>query len=65
MVEYPFEDATSLLTQNLKMAQEMLEEVTEDLAYIKDQKTTTEVNISRVHNFGVKMRAKARAQQQQ
>jgi prefoldin subunit 5 len=65
MVEYSFDEAIELLNKNLEMAKQMLDEVTEDLAFIKDQKTTTEVNISRVHNFGVKMRAKARASQKQ
>jgi prefoldin subunit 5 len=65
MVEYPFDEAIELLQNNLQTATELLAETNEDLAFLKDQKTTTEVNISRMHNFGVKMRAKARGDNKQ
>jgi prefoldin alpha subunit len=56
MVEYSFDEAIKLLQSSLESATNNLEQTYEDYAFLKDQKTTTEVNMSRVHNFGVKMR---------
>lgn len=58
MVEYSFDEAIALLSANLQTAQRNLENVNEDLAYLKDQITTTEVSIARVYNYGVKQRQK-------
>lgn len=33
-----------------------VDELTSELAFVKDQITTTEVNIAHVHNYGVKKR---------
>ena len=54
MVEYSLAEALELLNKNYELAEQKLKEINEDLAYLKDQKTTTEVNMSRVHNFGIK-----------
>ncbi|KAL9643341.1 hypothetical protein ABK040_014796 [Willaertia magna] len=56
MVEYTLDEALQLLEKNKQIADQRLEELNEDIAYLKDQKTTTEVNISRIHNYGVKKR---------
>jgi prefoldin alpha subunit len=56
MVEYSFDEAIGILQSSLESATKSLEQTYEDYAFLKDQKTTTEVNTSRVHNFGVKMR---------
>ncbi|KAL0480045.1 hypothetical protein AKO1_010915 [Acrasis kona] len=56
MVEYSFDEAIKLLESSLESATNGLEQTYEDYAFLKDQKTTTEVNMSRVHNFGVKKR---------
>jgi len=56
MVEYSFEEAIQLLTKNLESAERNLKELVEDLDFLKDQITTTEVNIARIFNYDVKQR---------
>ena len=53
MVEYPLEEAKDLLEQNLKNCRANLAVCNEDLDFIKDQRTITEVSIARVFNFDV------------
>ena len=53
MVEYNFGDALTLLGKNLANAQQKYAETDDDLDYLKEQTTTTEVNIARVYNQGV------------
>ncbi len=50
MVEYNFTDALALLAKNMSNAQTKLSETEDDLDYLKEQLTTTEVNIARVYN---------------
>ena len=50
MVEYSHDDALKLLSRNLESAQEKLEETDSDIDFLKDQITTTEVNMARVYN---------------
>eukprot|EP00928_Gymnodinium_smaydae_P007478 TRINITY_DN1268_c0_g1_i1.p1 TRINITY_DN1268_c0_g1~~TRINITY_DN1268_c0_g1_i1.p1 ORF type:complete len:262 (-),score=78.33 TRINITY_DN1268_c0_g1_i1:408-1193(-) len=57
MLEYTLDEATELLTTNEANAKTTLKSVEEDIAFLRDQLTTTEVNIARTHNFGVKIRA--------
>ncbi len=61
MLEYSVEDAESLLTSNLTAAKESLLQVDEDLDFLRDQYTTTEVNMARVYNYGVKKRQSAQS----
>mmetsp|Transcript_19069 Transcript_19069/g.38529 ORF Transcript_19069/g.38529 Transcript_19069/m.38529 type:complete len:319 (-) Transcript_19069:107-1063(-) len=58
MLEYSLEEAKELLTNNETNAKTMLANLEEDMAFLRDQLTTTEVNIARCHNFGVKVRQK-------
>ena len=51
MLEYSVEDAESLLTSNLTAAKESLLQVDEDLDFLRDQYTTTEVSILCHQNF--------------
>ena len=53
MVEYTYDDALKLLMRNLTNAEEKLKETEVDIDYLKDQITTTEVNMARVYNQGV------------
>ena len=53
MVEYTHDEALKLLAKNLKQAQDKLAETEGDIAFLKDQITTTEVNMARVYNQGV------------
>ena len=53
MVEYNFNDALVLCGKNHSNAQLKYTETEEDLDYLKEQTTTTEVNIARVYNQGM------------
>lgn len=53
MVEYPFEEAITLLQNNLKAAENNLRETKENVNYLRDQLNTTDINLSRVYNFHV------------
>ena len=50
MVEYSYDDALKLLMRNLQSAEEKLAETDSDIDFLKDQTTTTEVNMARVYN---------------
>ncbi|KAF0982193.1 hypothetical protein FDP41_012054 [Naegleria fowleri] len=63
MVEYSLDEAMELLNKNVTLAEQKLSEINEDIAYLKEQKTTTEVNMSRVYNYGVKKRNESKKQQ--
>lgn len=56
MLEYPIEEALELLKQKIGSASISLEQVDEDLEFIKEQITTMEVNTARVYNDEVKTR---------
>ena len=45
MLEYNLEDAEELLSRNLSAATKSLATVDEDLGFLRDQTTTTEVSI--------------------
>ena len=65
MVEYNYDDALKLLFKNLANAEERLEEADGDLDYLKDQITTSEVNIARIYNSGLAVKqAKEKAQKE-
>uniref|UniRef100_A0A1I7WIS7 Prefoldin subunit 6 n=1 Tax=Heterorhabditis bacteriophora TaxID=37862 RepID=A0A1I7WIS7_HETBA len=57
MVEYDLDKAKDLLEKNKNSVTKVVDELTSELAYVKDQITTTEVNIAHVYNYGVKKRA--------
>ncbi|XP_041979822.1 prefoldin subunit 3 [Aricia agestis] len=61
MLEYTLEDAEKLLTTNMATAKKNLSCVEHDLDFLRDQWTTTEVNMARVYNWDVKRRQAARA----
>lgn len=50
MVEYTFEEAISLLSKNLEAASGNLATTETDIAYLRDQINTTDVNMSQVYN---------------
>lgn len=56
MLSYSLSDAESLLSTKLKSALTSLSELGEDLVFLRDQITVTEVNVARVFNFDVKRR---------
>nr|CAG4645939.1 EOG090X0IRH [Lynceus sp. MCZ IZ 141354] len=56
MLEYTLDDAQSLLDLNLDTANKNLGQVQHDLDFLRDQMTTTEVNMARLYNWDVKRR---------
>ncbi|CBQ74012.1 related to prefoldin subunit 3 [Sporisorium reilianum SRZ2] len=62
MLEYPLDEAISLLTAKLAGAEKSLESSKEDLDFLREQITVMEVNTARVHNWDVKRRRKRRKQ---
>lgn len=56
MLSYPVDEAESLLRRNLLTAEKNLSQIDVDLDYLRDQITTTEVNMARVYNWDVKRR---------
>lgn len=59
MLEYDLNEASELLRKNLAFAKKSLETVEQDLDFLRDQFTTTEVNMARVFNWDVKRRQNA------
>lgn len=54
MVEYSFEEAANLLKENLDGARDKIQQLERELAFLREQMTTTEVNISRVYTAQLK-----------
>lgn len=50
MVEYDFDEAITLLEKNMHNAEVRLTQTEDDLNFLKDQITTTEVNTARIYN---------------
>ena len=60
MLEYSYAEAEAMLSTNLEAARRKTVETEEDILYLKDQLTTTEVNMSRSYNFEVATRRAAK-----
>jgi hypothetical protein len=58
MVEYTIDEALELLLGNLEKANGGVASVDEDLAWLREQLTTTEVSMARLHNYEVQVRRK-------
>ncbi|KAI5704750.1 hypothetical protein M8J76_004568 [Diaphorina citri] len=56
MLEYNLTDATALVQKNIEAAKKNLSYIEHDLDFLRDQFTTTEVNMARVYNWDVKRR---------
>lgn len=61
MLEYTLEDAKKLLSDNIATASKNMNCVEHDLDFLRDQFTTTEVNMARVFNWDVKRRQAAKS----
>ncbi len=59
MLEYSLDEAEELLTSSSKSASASLASIDRSMAFLREQITTTEVNIARVHNYNVALRDKA------
>ncbi|SOV13099.1 prefoldin subunit 3, putative [Plasmodium sp. gorilla clade G2] len=51
MVEFTFNEAINLLNQHLQRAINLFKELDEELSWLHQQICTTEINISRIHNY--------------
>jgi Prefoldin subunit len=60
MLSYPLDEAAALLTAKLHSARQNLANAKEDLDWLRDQITVTEVNVARVYNWDVKRRREKR-----
>ncbi|XP_015123702.1 prefoldin subunit 3 [Diachasma alloeum] len=60
MLEYTLDDAQDLMVKNIESAKKNLNHVDHDLDFVRDQFTTTEVNMARVYNWDVKRRQAAK-----
>lgn len=60
MLEYTCDEAEMLLKKNLENANVSLQAIIEDLQFLRDQVTITEVTIARVYNWDVHQRRKKR-----
>ncbi|CAJ0575454.1 unnamed protein product, partial [Mesorhabditis spiculigera] len=56
MVEYELDKAKDLILKNRAKLEAQLKDLCAELAFVKDQITTSEVNMAHVHNFAVKQR---------
>lgn len=56
MLEYSYEEAKALLQKNLENAKASLEVLVNDLHFLRDQVTITQVTIARVYNWDVHQR---------
>ena len=64
MVEYSFAEAIGLLGKNLVNAEAKIKETEDSIDFLKDQLTTTEVNLARIYNQGVMNNKKKTAEEQ-
>ena len=60
MAEYGIDEAIEVLEEKLANANESLKVLRHDLEYVRDQITTTDVNVARVYNFEVKRKNQAK-----
>eukprot|EP00386_Alphamonas_edax_P009800 GDKI01032083.1.p1 GENE.GDKI01032083.1~~GDKI01032083.1.p1 ORF type:complete len:193 (-),score=69.81 GDKI01032083.1:38-616(-) len=61
-LEYTLDEAETLLNKNYKAAKDLIDSLESDLNLIREQMTTTEVNIARVHNWAVMKRNAEKAE---
>ena len=54
MLEYSYDEARALFTEQLAAATTKVATNSSDLAFLRDQVITTEVNLARVYNYSVK-----------
>lgn len=63
MVEYELQEAMSLLSANLVKCKGDIVVTEQDIGFIKESVTTTEVSIARVYNFDVETRRKLKEEE--
>ena len=61
MLEYPLDEAIDIVNENLSQVVQSEKTLSEDLLFLRDQITTTEVSMARVYNYNVEKKQKANA----
>lgn len=61
MVEYTYDEAIDLLEKQLTQTHEKIAELNEDLACLRENSITVEVNMARLFNHNVKVKKLAEA----
>lgn len=61
MLEYTYEEAIEFLSKNEEKAKREFEDVKNDLAFVRDQIVTSEVNMSRIYNWDVRRKRTSKA----
>ena len=61
MLSYPLAGARELLLEKLESARASLTNACDDLDWLRDQITVTEVNVARMYNWDVKRRRDKRS----
>ncbi len=56
LIEYSFDEAQELLTTQIEQSHDKLAELNEDLAFLRMNSITLEVNMSRIFNHSVKLK---------
>ena len=56
MLEYTIQEAEDIITSSLNTATTNLTQIEQNLVFLRDQITITEVNMARVFNWDVKRR---------
>ncbi|KAH7723883.1 CRE-PFD-3 protein [Aphelenchoides avenae] len=56
MVEYELEEAQAVLQKNIENVERVVNELSDDLAFVQDQITTTEVNMAHLYNYGIQQK---------
>ena len=59
MLEYPLDEGYQMVSENLDHVLKSEKTLSEDLLFLRDQITTTEVSMARVYNYNVENRQKA------
>ena len=62
MLEYTYDEAIHLLATKETKAKKDLESTIEDLALVRNQIITAEVNISRIYNWDIRRKRKLEAE---
>lgn len=60
MVEYTHDEALELLDTQLKQSILKVQELTEDLNFLRGNSITVEVNMARIFNYNVKLKKTAK-----
>ena len=63
-IRYSYDEAEGILAEQVEAAKAKVAEYTADLAFLRDQITTTEVNIARTYNYDILLR-KQKAEEEQ